>query len=90
MCLLEVSLYVHPVSLHLSATNLAVVDVGQDLVLPDTDTSLLSVRHLVTVDQVDAEGEVPVVEGEAVRTFVKSPVTPLGNFLCSHLTTFLQ
>ena len=84
------SLYVHPVSLHLSAADLTAVNVGQDLVFPHTDNSLLGVLHLVAVDQVDPEGEVPVVDGEAERTFVHRAIAPLRNLLCPDLPPFLH
>ena len=48
MSLLQVGLDVHPVPLDLGGADLAPVNVRQDLVLPDTDASLLSVSHLVT------------------------------------------
>ena len=41
------------------------------------------------VDQMYPEGEVPVVESEAVRTLVHRPVTPLGQLLRPDLTTLL-
>ena len=87
---LQVSLDVHPVSLDLSGADLTAVDVGEDLVLPDTDTPLLGVCHLVAVDQVDPEGEVPVVDVEAVGTFVHRPVTPLWSFLSPNLPPFVH
>ena len=90
MRLLEVGLDVHAVPLDLRAADLAPVDVGQDLVLPDTDTSLLSVRHLVTVDQVDSEGEVSVVDVEAVGALVHGAIAPLGRLLGPYLAALVH
>ena len=87
--LLQVSLYVHPVSLDLSAADLTAVDVGQQFVLPHADASLLGVLHLVAVDEVDPEGEVPVVDVEAVGALVHCPVAPLWHLLCSNLPAFV-